>query len=285
MRGAGTRKLFSVIRWLTGAASLAWVAYSLLAWLVPGVLCRVGDGGYCAEASNQALEKTPEDGEAAASHAARGCELGDATSCNNLGVCFQRGAGVTKSREAATRHYRQACELGSGLGCYNSGNLLKEEEGHAEEATAYFDRACELEWGPGCRAAVTRSAGVRERDIALKRAEQGCELADAPSCGIAALMLAVSEPRSPRAHDRLVQVTADCGRELVGSCTTLALLYAGGFGVGRDLARAHELLQRACRQGGSRACALEQQPELLQETLALFTRTATEADARLKVGP
>lgn len=243
----------------------------------------MGDGGYCAEASNEALQKTPEDGEAAAFYAARGCERRSDTSCNNLGVCYERGTGVTKSRAKAEQYYRQACELGAGLGCFNLANLLKAEEGRADEATAHFDRACKLKWGPGCRAAVTRHPS--ERAVALQRAEEGCELEDAASCGMSALLLAATEPGSPKARQRLVQVTADCGREQPGSCTTLAVLYAGGFGVERDRARSSELLKRACRHGFERACQLEQQPELLEETIALFSRITSTAEPPLKVGP
>ncbi len=132
-----------------GAASLLWILYSLVTWLAPGALCVVGHRDYCAEASHQALGAKPVDGARAFRLATRGCGLGNAMSCNNLGVCYQRGAGTEKNVPRADLYYRRACQLGAGIGCYNVGKLL-EDAGRVEEARAQFDLSCTTGMGEGC---------------------------------------------------------------------------------------------------------------------------------------
>lgn len=284
MKRAATEKLFSVARRSSLAIALGWIGYSLVAWLAPGLLCRAGDGAQCAEASNQALGKTPEDGATAFDDAQRGCGLGDATSCNNLGVCYQRGAGVAKSAARAAQHYRQACDAGQGLGCHNLANLLQQSDAPTGEVTAQLDSACALKWAEGCRAAMWRHQG--EPALLLKRAEQGCALSDSPSCAMAALVLALTEPGSSRARERIVQVTASCSDDDAASCAMLGLLYARGDGVTRDGARARELLARACRHGAQGACQLAQHPEQLERaTSTIGEATGSLSRALSKVRP
>jgi TPR repeat protein len=252
-----------------GAVSLVWVVYSVVDWLAPSLLCRVGSSEHCAEASHRALSEKPEDA-AAFDYATRGCERGSALSCNNLGVCYQRGIGTPKSGTDAMQRYTQACVLGSGLGCYNTADLLSDREGTDKLVTAQLERACTLDLALGCRKASPRRWEDFGKAHAL--AQRGCDLGDARSCHLATMIAATSEPNSQEAHDGIVKMTANCSEDIENACSNLSLLVAAGLGVSKDLARAHELNRRSCRHGVAASCEIEKEPERLERAAnALLT--------------
>lgn len=263
-------RLLSLLWSAFGVASCLALAYSVLGWLSPALLCRAGVKDECADASLQALEGEPPNGAAAFRWSSRGCELGSALSCNNLGVCYQRGAGVTRNATSARREYRKACELGNGLGCYNDAALLADSGEPDADARARrgFERACELQSAPGCRSALRRSADLTQ---ALSLAERGCKLDDPPACASKALLLAALRPQSPEARESAAALTLPCSHDEPVSCGVLGMLYAAGVPMSRDLSRATELLARACRHGSKPACelgkseTLQRMPELLPQ--------------------
>jgi TPR repeat protein len=234
--------------------------------------CRIGISGYCADASLEALQSKPPDGAAAFRWSARGCELGHPQSCANLGVCYHRGAGVAKSLADARRQYAKACAMGSGNGCYNHALLAQEDERpDLEQAKRSFVRACELQYPLGCRSALQRSADLKQ---ALSFAERGCQLQDLPSCASKALLLAVMQPGSNATRESAAALMAPCSRDEPVSCGVLGMLYAAGVPMTRDLSRAEQLLQRACRHGSTRACELSKKPGTLQRMPELLPHIA-----------
>jgi TPR repeat protein len=248
-----------------------WLAWSLISAWWPSLPCRAGVAGYCAEASLQALERDPPDGAAALRWSARGCELGHPQSCTNLGVCYHRGAGVAKSLVDARRQYRKGCAMGSGGGCYNYARLAEEELPDPEQAKSGFALACELQDALGCRSALRRSADLKQ---ALSFAERGCQLQDPPSCASKALLLAVMQPSSSATRESAAALMAPCSRDEPVSCGVLGMLYAAGVPMTRDLARAEQLLQRACRHGSTPACKLGKNKDTLQGMRELLPHIA-----------
>lgn len=270
-----------------GAFTVLWGLYSFVGWLAPSLLCRARVPIHCAEASMRALEAEHPDGAAAFRWSTRGCELGDVTSCNNVGVAYQRGAGVAKDLKSARREYRKACEMGSGLGCYNEAELLEDatdEAGATELAGRRYARACELEYYLGCRAALRRSPDLAG---ALAFAERGCKLADKPACASKALILSATRPGSPEARASASDLQEPCSKNEPVSCAVLGMLYAAGTPMPRDVPRAKELLARACRLESELACkmgkepsVLEKMPELLPHVAEAWTRSRSEPVAQ-----
>jgi TPR repeat protein len=56
----------------------------------------------------------------------KGCDGGEADSCNNLGYAYAMGNGVIKDEERAAELYQKACDVGQRLGCDNYWSLQKD---------------------------------------------------------------------------------------------------------------------------------------------------------------
>lgn len=83
----------------------------------------------------------------------RACSGGFAEGCSNLGTLYERGLGVRVNLGDAQRAYNQACRRGSALGCSNLGVLYAEGRGvPADEAMAsrLFAEACKGGSDVGC---------------------------------------------------------------------------------------------------------------------------------------
>lgn len=80
-----------------------------------------------------------------------GCERGNGSDCNMLGLRLRTGSGVPHDAAAATRAFEKACTLGASIGCRNLAEMLRNGEGvPREEAAAqrWLDRYDELERSP-----------------------------------------------------------------------------------------------------------------------------------------
>jgi len=83
----------------------------------------------------------------------QGCEQGDAVACNNLGVIYEHGYGVTPDARTAFRAFERACLGGSPDGCGNLGVLYERGEGTAadlSEAVRLYEQACNTGAALGC---------------------------------------------------------------------------------------------------------------------------------------
>lgn len=252
---------FSALRHAVTAALVLWIAYAGLLYVYPTPLCYLGIGDSCAESSMRALESEPPD-DAAFALAERGCNRGHAMSCNNLGVCYQRGTGTKRDLARARETYAKACSMGGRRGCQNQAALLLDGEGGPADIAAgkrFLEKACDLGEAMSCRWLL----GMNEGSEALRYARKGCELEDARSCSAAALLLAVEDPRSAELRERIGNLNAACSKDELSNCGALALLYAAGLGVERNPERAQALLKRACALGGTQACKALEKPELL----------------------
>lgn len=132
----------------------------------------------------------PEDPRLAHAAAVRGCEIGNAPSCVDLGVDESMGyGGATQDFGAAYQHFMSACEAGDGRGCRFAGVLHHEGSlGMADPVAAMqtFDRGCQLADAESCfNAGVLIIEGVIG-GAALAGASnymtRACELGDQDGC-------------------------------------------------------------------------------------------------------
>ena len=103
---------------------------------------------------------------------ATACEEGDATACNDLGVCYQRGYWVSPDSRSAFRLFDRACSDGSADGCSNLGAL--------------YEQACNDGAALGCsNLGALYARGVflhRDRPVARRLFSLACESGSATGC-------------------------------------------------------------------------------------------------------
>ena len=117
------------------------------------------------------------------------CRRGDATACNDLGVCYHHGYGTEADDAVALTLFAHACRAGSVEACNNQGALLEAQWLPGEDIGPIRDsyaRACEQGSGLGCSnlgALHGRGRGVA-RDAALARwfFERACRMGDVTGC-------------------------------------------------------------------------------------------------------
>jgi TPR repeat protein len=159
---------------------------------------------------------------------ARGCDLGERISCNELGDALEYGDGVARDLERAATLFDRSCRLGAPIGCANLGYLAEHGAGVARDparARALYLASCAAGETYGCRHAEMMSAqdaGIsRDPSAALAYWQRGCDVR-----------------RDGRA------------------CAFLSLLYYDGpDGLARDLAKSARTLATSCRLGYRAACS------------------------------
>ncbi len=137
--------------------------------------------------------QVPEDPAAAHVAAERGCKLGNAGACIDLGVDESMGlGGATQDFAAALGHFTTACDAGEAKGCRYVGVLHHEGSlGSPDPASAmkWFEMACGMSDSESCfNAGVLIVNGlVGSGDVDLAAASgfmtRGCELGDQDACG------------------------------------------------------------------------------------------------------
>jgi hypothetical protein len=153
--------------------------------------CNNESGTACQNLSTALRSGTvPEDPAGAHAAAQRGCKLGNASACVDVGVDESMGlGGVQQDFAAALEHFTRACEGGSPKGCRYVGVLHYEGSlGSPDPVSAlkWFDIACQQHDPESCyNAGVLIAEGVLGEvnlDVASAYMTQGCELGDADSC-------------------------------------------------------------------------------------------------------
>jgi hypothetical protein len=80
-----------------------------------------------------------------------GCEHGDGSDCNMLGLRLRAGSGVPHDAVAATQAFEKACNLKASIGCRNLAEMLSGAEGVPRDEVAarrWMERYTELERAP-----------------------------------------------------------------------------------------------------------------------------------------
>jgi hypothetical protein len=85
-----------------------------------GVSCNAAGAGYA-----QAEDASDRDQALAARLFQRGCDLGHAPACNNLGLAHEAAQGVPQDYTRAMSAFERACSGGFAEGCSNQGTLFE----------------------------------------------------------------------------------------------------------------------------------------------------------------
>jgi len=127
------------------------------------------------------------------------CERGDAVACNDLGVSYLRGYGLSMDLGLAIRAFERSCTNGSADGCGNLGALYESGTGVAPNSSAaasLYQQACDMGCALGCSnlgALYARGHGLeRDLDAARRLFTVACENGSAAGCGN---LLQLSSPR------------------------------------------------------------------------------------------
>lgn len=83
----------------------------------------------------------------------RGCDLGYAQACNNLGLAYESAAGVQQDYGAAMTSFERACSGGFAEGCSNQGALFEHGLGvpvNLGDAQRAYNQACRRGSALGC---------------------------------------------------------------------------------------------------------------------------------------
>lgn len=135
---------------------LALGAAGLRALLGPSAesLCTDGLGCNAAGASYaEAADASDDDLSTAARLFQRGCDLGHAPACNNLGLAYEAGRGVPQDHEHAMTAFERACSGGFAEGCSNQGTLYEHGLGvpiNLGDALRAYNLACRRGSALGC---------------------------------------------------------------------------------------------------------------------------------------
>lgn len=121
---------------------------------LPDAMCKDGEACNAVGASYaRAPEASEEDLGTAARLFQRGCELGSAAACNNLGLAHESGSGVPQDYEQAMLAFERACSGGFAEGCSNQGTLHEHGRGvpiNLGDALRAYNQACRRGSALGC---------------------------------------------------------------------------------------------------------------------------------------
>jgi hypothetical protein len=119
-------------------------------------------------------------------YAKRGCELGDATACTNLGDSYRKGQGTPPDpalAEAAfakaLASHRASCDRGEASGCYMLGHAYREGQGvpaDAAEGKRLDEKACALGQVFSCALLVADATSAGRYEEVVTRAARLCEI-------------------------------------------------------------------------------------------------------------
>ena len=166
----------------------------------------------------------------------RGCELGDAASCNDLGYMHLDGRGTAQDAARAAALFRAACRRGLMRGCgslaylYQTGNGVAQSH---EEARRLNTKACG-EDGPSCAnlgfMLQTGLGGPPDPAGAAQIYAKACELRDPLGCSNLGTLLADGSgvDRNDDAAVPLLQI--GCADKIGEACRYLADFHDAGRG-------------------------------------------------------
>jgi TPR repeat protein len=219
-------------RWLGAGNNARDVedAQPLLARAEAEHTCLVGQADACFQVGvlfYYGRDSFPRDRARASRSFVRGCDLGDARACNNVGDALAYGDGVGRDVEGAAAAFFKACRLGEALGCANLGYMAEYGEGVA-------------------------------RDVARARTlyRQACRAGDTYGCFHVDLLAAedAGAPREPMHALAHWLRACERGRD-ARACAFVGIMYEDGpDGVARDEVKSLQAMARACELGNNRAC-------------------------------
>ncbi len=183
------------------------------------------------------------------------CERGNADSCFALARMYMNGSGVARDEARAAALFRTACEAKHASGCQALGHALEMGTGVAVDATAALvmhERACAGGNAQGCNSAG-RLIALVDPALASERYRQSCDLGYGVGCSNLALMYELGSG-VPKDLARARELDERACKDVAGACGQLAGMLADGIGGEKDEARAVALYRKACEAGNQQAC-------------------------------
>lgn len=170
---------------------------------------RCSDGASC-NAAGVAHAEAPDANDAELATAARlfqrGCELGHAPACNNLGLAYEGARGVPQDYVRAMSAFERACSGGFAEGCSNQGTLYEHGLGVAVnvgDAQRAYSLACRRGSALGCSnlgVLYAQGRGVAADDTAASRLfSEACRAGSQVGC--ANLLASESQAAAGRSAD------------------------------------------------------------------------------------
>ena len=217
----------------------------------------------------------------------KGCELGYANSCANLGKLTERG-GTPKDQRKALLYYEKACELGNGKDCIRAtdihaqGSPLLGIPANADKLVFFAQKACDRGETEVCeKLAVARVGGEWKN----KNGET-IKITKDPANAVAYWEKEIKEGRgwgisSPEGvgsffaayvalggwQDGLLKFQNLCGGDFAVACSTLSVIYAKGSPenkVKQDYRKALTLSRKGCEKAQA---AMEQNPAFITQVI------------------
>jgi len=181
--------------------------------------------------------------------------------CDDLGIRYVEGAGVTPDRTRAASLFQQACDGGVMLGCTHLGLLYQHSEGvigDLASAVFSFERACDGGEMLGCAnlgVSYERGDGVtQDQARAVRLYEQACGGDEMLGCSNLGSMYRTGRGVAVDLSAAVSLYWRACDGGTMVSCINLAVSYERGDGVSQNAATAVTLYQRACEEGVTLAC-------------------------------
>lgn len=250
--------------------------------------CRGGDGKACFVLGRIGKRALPLVGAASVDAIfERGCALGEAASCNAVGV------GAFPPNAERRSQLSKACRMGDALGCHHLALALERHgpEQDLETAETLLRRSCGWGYAPACtRLGILRSGGgTREAspEAAVSLFGRACRLGDADGCHQLGAMRIAGARVAQRVDEGRGLLEQACRQGAQAACSLLGGLLLRGRHVERDRQTGAAMLEEACQQGQPRACAVlsealrrgEMLPRDEARATALLARAAPAAIA------
>jgi uncharacterized protein len=227
-------------------------------------------------------KSVPKDLARAAGLYQKACEGGDPDTCVNWARLYQ-GEGLPEDFPRAAAILDRGCKGGSAISCFNLASLHKSGHGVArdpERASALLAESCRLGFARGCDPAALVPKPTPEPTRLpplVEEFQDRCARGDGESCvalGVAAIRGLGGVPRDLsraselfgesclRGYDPACDAFLDLRKALEGapwdmrrvSEYYLGQLHETGRGVARDVKRALQWYQEACKGGEPRGC-------------------------------
>ena len=197
----------------------------------------------------------------AAAYYRRGCDLGDARACTNLGVTFENGQGVFRDDVKAAELYAKGCTGHDAHGCTYLGFMYQGGRGVPRspvKAYEMFLAGCDGAHSVGCThlgILYEEGEGVAlDYGRAGRFYSQGCQGHHAPGCRRLGLMYEKGLGVTAEAMSAAELYRLACDGEDAPACTFLGLLYSQGRGVEKNRSIAAKLYRESCAYGDQSGC-------------------------------
>ena len=203
----------------------------------------------------------PKDPTQAAVYFRKACARGSMNGCNNLGLAYLEGVGMTQDLTEAARHFGIDCEGGELNGCTNLAIMRFDGNGVPQDgarAAALYQRGCDGDERTACaNLAMMYGTGQgveRDEKRAIDLISRACELRHMGACyELGDKYLRGVTVQQDIAHAMTLFQKACEGKDIEG-CAALGRGLQLGQGITQDLPRAKGLLSAACEAKYMPAC-------------------------------